>query len=256
MTMDHERDVRAVERWGLLAGVTGIVANALLVAMYALDIFKTELFGAEAAGWDFAWTGPANDVIGGVVSTGAMVPFAVALAGIAGAQSLVRVTRVAVAGMVGIAGSSVLLVAGVVSFERQVYVAMVGIVLMLAWAAAAGRVGLTQGVLPRGPSRLAFAVGVAGGAGLALAAVALLLPARSAAQYAVGGPGLVVGTLAFLVFPVWLVTMSNQVRDHVSARAVLEQDGAAARPVPRWAVEQPAGYDGTGTEPVSTRRQP
>ena len=55
------RAVRTVGRWGLAAGVTGFLGNVLLAV----------LFTTPADG-PYAWTGPANDVIG-VVSTLAIV---------------------------------------------------------------------------------------------------------------------------------------------------------------------------------------
>ena len=45
--------VRTVDRWGLLAGVTGFLGNALLVV----------LFTTPADG-PYAWTGHANDIVG------------------------------------------------------------------------------------------------------------------------------------------------------------------------------------------------
>jgi len=61
------RAARTVDRWGLLAGVTGFLANVLLVV----------LFTTPADG-PYAWTGPANDTIG-VLSTLAMIPVAAGL---------------------------------------------------------------------------------------------------------------------------------------------------------------------------------
>lgn len=59
--------VRTVDRWGLVAGVTGFLGNVLL-----LVLFTTPADGP------YAWTGPANDTIG-VVSTLALIPVAAAL---------------------------------------------------------------------------------------------------------------------------------------------------------------------------------
>ena len=58
------RAVRTVGRWGLVAGVTGLLANVLLVV----------LFTTPADG-QYAWTGPANDVVGDVSSL-ALIPVA------------------------------------------------------------------------------------------------------------------------------------------------------------------------------------
>jgi hypothetical protein len=56
------RAARTVDRWGLVAGVTGVLGNVLLAV----------LFTTPADG-PYAWTGPANDTIG-VVSTLAIIP--------------------------------------------------------------------------------------------------------------------------------------------------------------------------------------
>jgi len=64
------RRIRVIERWGLVAGVTGVAANVLLIALYALALPDVG---------DFDWTGPANDVMGGIVSTGQRFRSAVVL---------------------------------------------------------------------------------------------------------------------------------------------------------------------------------
>jgi hypothetical protein len=56
------RAARTVDRWGLVAGVTGFLGNVLLAVL-----FTTPADGPNA------WTGPANDTIG-VVSTLAIIP--------------------------------------------------------------------------------------------------------------------------------------------------------------------------------------
>ena len=65
--------VRTVERWGLLAAITGIVSNGLLLALYTV--------AQRNSGYE--WTGPANDVIG-AVSSGATIPVALALVTVLG----------------------------------------------------------------------------------------------------------------------------------------------------------------------------
>jgi hypothetical protein len=62
--------IRTVERYGLLSGVTGLVANGLLVGLYV---------SIGTGDQDFRWTGPANDVIGGIVSSAAGIPFVLAV---------------------------------------------------------------------------------------------------------------------------------------------------------------------------------
>ena len=66
------RAVRAVDRWGLLAGVTAVLGNILLAV----------LFTTPADG-PYAWTGPANDTVG-IVSALAMIPVAAALLAVCG----------------------------------------------------------------------------------------------------------------------------------------------------------------------------
>ena len=55
-----------MERWALVAGVTGCTANGLLLALYTVA-----LPGNHA----YDWTGPANDVVGAVAGL-AMIPMA------------------------------------------------------------------------------------------------------------------------------------------------------------------------------------
>lgn len=207
---ETESLVRSVERWGLLAGVTGVVANLLLIALYALA-----LPGASG----FAWTGPANDVMGGIVSTSATIPLALAIQGLLGPASAWP-TRLAVAAMVVLALSSLLLVADVVPFETQVFVAVPAIAVMMGWTVAVGLLGGRTGVLPARLAQVGVVTGLAGCAGLLLAGGALLLPAGSLSQYLVGGAGVGAGALGFLVFPVWLVLLSDRLRGHLLAVSV------------------------------------
>jgi hypothetical protein len=59
--------VRAVDRWGFLAGVTGLLANVLLAVLFTTP-----------AGGPYAWAGSADDIVN-VVATLAMIPVAAAL---------------------------------------------------------------------------------------------------------------------------------------------------------------------------------
>lgn len=201
--MTEPAAVRTIERWGLLAGVTGVVANLLLAALWALAIPGLE---------KFEWTGPANDVVGGIVSTGALVPVAVALAALLDRRLVRVVTSLAVVAMGAMVVSSALLVADVLSFDVQVYVAIPVVVFMFGWVAAVGYVGTRGGRLPPRLARAATVIGLAGVAGLALALPGLLLPAQSVQQYVLFGAGLVVGVPAYLAFPVWLIVLSSRLR--------------------------------------------
>ena len=66
------RAVRTVDRWGLVAGVTGVLGNVLLAVLLTTP-----------ADGPYAWTGPANDVIG-VVSTLAIIPVVAGLLTVCG----------------------------------------------------------------------------------------------------------------------------------------------------------------------------
>lgn len=205
--MRDQPAVRTVERWGLLAGVTGMVANVLLIALYAVA-----LPGNSA----YDWTGPANDVIGGIISTGAMIPMAYALRRLAGGgRALSGATHVAVAGMALIMVLSLLLVLRLIPFSVQGAGATPAVVAMFVWLGLLGRVGLVSGGLPRGLARWAVGMALAVGAGMVLVGISLLLPWGSIPQYVVGGAGLLCGVPAFLAYPVWLVVLSSRIRGHV-----------------------------------------
>jgi len=84
-----DQAVRRVERWGLLAAVTGMVSNALLLALYTVARRNSA----------YEWTGPANDVIG-ALSSGATIPVALALMTVLGRPRALRIaTRLAVLAM-------------------------------------------------------------------------------------------------------------------------------------------------------------
>ena len=74
-----DQAVRVVERWGLLAAVTGLVSNALLLGLYTVAQKNSA----------YEWTGPANDVIG-AVSSGATIPVALALLTVLGEPRSMR----------------------------------------------------------------------------------------------------------------------------------------------------------------------
>lgn len=205
-----DRRIRVVERWGLVAGVTGVAGNVLLIALWTLAL--------PGVG-DYDWTGPANDVMGGIVSTGATIPVALALGALVGSRPLVRVTTLlAASAMAAVVVSSTLLVTDAIPFEVQVLVAVPAIMVMFGWTAVIGRDGAVTRLLPLGLARLAVAIGVSGCLGFVLAGTSLLLPWESVAQYVVGGAGLLVGAPAFLAFPIWLILLSNRLHTHLTER--------------------------------------
>ena len=203
-----EPKVRVIERWGLVAGVTGVVANVLLIALYVLAL------GLELESYE--WTGPANDVIGGMVSMTAMMPVAFALRDVVGAEPFLRrMTHLAVGSMALIVALSTLLVTDVIPFSVQGAGAGVAILVIFAWVAVVGRAAERAYALPRRLARRAVIIGVSALVGALLIAVSFVLPRESLPQYLVGGAGLLIGLPAYLYFPVWLILLSNRLRAHL-----------------------------------------
>ena len=160
------RAVRAVDRWGLLAGVTAVLGNVLLAV----------LFTTPADG-PYAWTGPANDTVG-IVSALAMIPVAAALLAVCGnSPGLGAITSLAIVAMVVTAAVSLLFVLGLMPWAAELDSSYAGLVFIFGWIFAASRAG--RG----GPAR-----GVGGDAG-PLADAGHHLRHRSAGQRP-GGAGL------------------------------------------------------------------
>lgn len=128
------RAVRTVDRWGLVAGVTGLLANVLLVVL-----FTTPTDGP------YAWTGPANDVVGDVSSL-AMIPVAAGLLAVCGhRRGLDAITSLAIVALVVMTTRSVLMVLGLVPFATATGSAYIGMIFLFGWVFAAGRAGRASG---------------------------------------------------------------------------------------------------------------
>ncbi|MEV6495078.1 hypothetical protein AB0M20_41625, partial [Actinoplanes sp. NPDC051633] len=190
--------IRTVERYAFLAGVLGLLANVLLIALYV-----SFLPGLSS----YSWTGPANDVVGGIVGSLAMIPVLLGLLRVVAATpALVLATRVAVAMLAVGALSSLLLVLQVVSFEVSVFVAIPMIVALFAWFLVLGR----SADLPGALSRRARLMGTAGLAAIPIGLLALI-PADPV-RYAAGGLALLIGLPVYLYTPVWFLQLSNASR--------------------------------------------
>jgi hypothetical protein len=174
-----------LHRWALLAGITGTLANLLLIALFTVP-------SAD-------WTGPANDIVGGIVSNALTIPVVLAWR-----RDLPAFAWAAVAGLVAIAVLSVLLVADVISFETQFVGIALPVTALFLWLWAVGRNG--QGLSP-GMSRVARWIGVGATLGYPLLLVATLLPEGSAAQYLLGAAAVLIVAPAWLAFPVWLIRL-------------------------------------------------
>ena len=201
------RAVRTVDRWGLLAGVTGFLANILLVIL-----FTTPTDGP------YAWTGPANDVVG-VVSTLAMIPVAAGLLTVCGNRpGLGMITSLAIVAMVVIAAVAVLFVLGRVPYTADADSFYIGLTIISGWLLAANRAGRASGRLPRQVAHCGVTLGAAGLAAAALAAASVPMPAYSLIHDITRGAALLAAGLAALAFPVWLIVLSYRLPGHLADR--------------------------------------
>jgi hypothetical protein len=199
------RAVRAVSRWGLLAGVTGALANILLAV----------LFTTPADG-PYAWTGPANDVVS-AVSLLATIPVAAALLGVCGNRpGLGAITALAIVAMVVMAAATLLFVLGLVPFSATVNGSYLGLIAVFGWILAASRTGLASGRLPRRLAACGVILGGAGLAGAVLLTVSMPLPAGSLIHGVVYGAGLLTG-IPFALYPVWLIILAIRLRGHLAS---------------------------------------
>jgi hypothetical protein len=189
-----------VERWALVAGVTGCTANGLLLALYAV---------ALPGNHNYDWTGPANDVIGAVAAL-AMIPMARGVRDLLGRPDrLPLLTGTLAVSAAAMAIASGLLVTGRIEFPVQGVVGAGFAVALLLWTGSVGRWAAVTGALPPRLARAARLIGRGGLAGLPLAAVGVALPPGSVAQYVVGGAGVGLVLAAYLALPVWQILLSR-----------------------------------------------
>jgi hypothetical protein len=208
------RAVRTVDRWGLLAGVTGFYSNVLL-----LVLFTTPVDGP------WSWTGPANDTVG-IVSLLAMIPVAAGLLTVCGGRrGLGAITSLVIVAMAGMAAASMLLVLGVVPFAVSVDVSYVGLAFVFGWVFAASLAGRTTGRLPRQVANGGVALGATGLAGaVLLLAVLAPMPAYSLISDVTVGAKVLLG-IPVALYPVWLIVLSYRLPGHLADLA-----GSASRP--------------------------
>ena len=199
------RAARTVDRWSLLAGVTGFYGNVLL-----LVLFTTPADGP------WSWTGPASDTVG-IVSTLAMIPVAVGLLTVCGDRpGLGAITSLAIVAMVGTAAVSMLFVLGVVSFAASLDSSYVGLAFTFGWVFAASLVGRASGRLPRQTANCGVALGAAGLAGaVLLLAVSAPMPAYSLIVGVTLGARVLTGVPVALC-PVWLILLSYRLPGHLA----------------------------------------
>jgi hypothetical protein len=191
---------RRVERWALVAGVTGCTANGLLLTLYAV---------ALPGNSGYEWTGPANDVVGAMSSL-AIIPMAIGVRDLLGSPGeLPALTGTVAVGGAASATGSALLLSRRIDLPVQSAVGGVFALSLLLWTGSVGRWGGRTGLLPMRVARAARIIAAAGLGGIAVAGLGALLPRGSVAQYAVAGPGVAAALAAFVAIPMWQLGLSR-----------------------------------------------
>lgn len=203
----EETAARRVERWALVAGVTGCTANGLLLALYTV--------GLPGDG-SYEWTGPANDVVGGVAAL-SMIPMTAGVRDLLGSPDRLHLlTRAVAVGATASAAGSALLLTGVIGFPVQAVVGTGFGAVLLLWTASVGRSVAAGGVLPRRLARAARIIGGAGLGGMALAAAGAALPRGSLPQNVLTPAGMALGVAGFLALPAWQIMLSRAMSRRVN----------------------------------------
>jgi hypothetical protein len=157
------------------------------------------------------WLGTANDW-GVVVQFLTFIPVALALRGWLPATRAVRLsTAAAVVAMVGTAVLQLLLVAGFLGFEVQVWLVVPLFGVIYGWVLTVCSTGHRHGTLPRPVTRLGLLLGVCFPVGLLIIAAGLPFGWGSFAQLAFGVPGVVIGAAAWLALPAWPLALAQLV---------------------------------------------
>jgi hypothetical protein len=199
-------------RWALASGISGLVANVLLVLFFLL----AQPFGgsgplAGEASDDFMWLGSANDLVI-VVQFLTFIPVALALRRwLPPARSVRLATAAAIGAMVAVAVLQLLLVAGVLEFDVQVVLVVATFLVVYGWVIVVSSTGHRYGTLPRSVTRFGLLLGVSYPVGLVIAAAGLLFSWGSAAQLAFVVPGAVIGAIGWLGLPVWPLVLARLV---------------------------------------------
>ena len=198
--------------WALTSGITGLVANVLLVLFFLL----AQPFGVSGppaeAGQDFMWLGSANDLVI-IVQFLTFIPVALALRRwLPPARSVRLATAAAIGAMVAVAVLQLLLVAGVLGFDVQVVLVVATFLVVYGWVIVVSSTGHRHGTLPRSVTRFGLLLGVSYPVGLVIASAGLLFSwGSAAAQLAFVVPGVVIGAIGWLGLPVWPLVLARLV---------------------------------------------
>ena len=190
-----------VRALALVSGVTGVLAGLALIAFFVVEYGRTPVSGFSI--------GHVNDVLG-AVQFATLAPVAWALGGLLPSSRPVRVTTVvAMVAMAAFAALSLLLVAGVLTFEQQIGPVVVTIVAIYGWLLTVNLVGHRTHAIPRVVTRV----------GVLLAGLAGRL-----ATWA----GYAVAEAAWLALPGWVLLLAARVftRPSSPTRATALTSGA------------------------------
>jgi hypothetical protein len=209
--------------WALTSGITGLLANVLLVLFFLL----ARPFGvsgpASEVGQDFMWLGTANDWVI-VVQFLTFIPVALALrAWLPPTRSVRLTTAAAVGAMVAAAVLQLLLLAGVLDFDVQVLLVVATFLVVYTWVLTASSAGHRRCTLPRSVTRFGLLLGASYPVGLVIAAAGLLFPWGSAAQLAFVVPGIAIGAFGWLGLPVWPLVLARRVFSKPSSQISKEE---------------------------------
>ena len=199
-TTAGKSSVKRTALFAYAAGATGILANSLLIAFFAL----------QAAHPDDGFSlGSANDLVGSLASV-FMIFVALALGGRLPHRRAAHLTQAA--GLTAMALLSVggpLLVLWVLAFEVATPITMAAWIILSLWVLLVNRWLRLFNVLPDGLARLGECLGAGTLAGYVIVGLGLLLPWMSWAQLVVFGVGMFIGVPSWLGIPGWFVLLGR-----------------------------------------------
>ena len=189
---------------------------ALGVVMLASGAFLIVMFVSLARGGSAAPWGPINDLL----SAAGNVLLAILVPRISrGAARTARergFVRLITGTCLVAAASGVLLVARVLPFEPSTAISMVAITLQAGWMAWLNTAWSRDPRMPRVIWKTGAAVGYGLAAGLALTGASFLFPWGSPPAKAFLIPGLAIGGVLWLTWPLWFVLLGRHLRPAVS----------------------------------------
>ncbi|CAN5769916.1 hypothetical protein BH18ACT11_BH18ACT11_20140 [soil metagenome] len=202
--------VKMTALFAYAAGVSGILGNLCLIALYVLlGLQSGSPVGGTLLGSAFHVSGTASDLLG---SLGAafMIPVAFLLGGRLPRRKAARLTQAAgLAAMALLTAAGPLLVLRLLAFEIATLISIAGLMILGLWLLLNNRWLRLTDDLPSRLARFGELVGAGFLAGEAIFGLGLLLPWMSWPQLVVFGVGVVVGLPAYLGIPVWFVFLGR-----------------------------------------------